>query len=145
MIEIKNILKIQEVESNLELLAKYRKHGERMYSCLKRHTEVLNIYYPTVTNQEIKLRFETRRVEIENFSMNFHRALFLLEKLETRLDQKLKKLRNKEDIEDNYELTVELTAEYDLFFVLYKAMDYEYQLNAMRDTFKILNIKKKNE
>lgn len=130
------------MESNLELLAKYRKHGEHMYLYLKRHTEALDIYYPTVTNQEIKLLFETRRLDIEKFSINFNRAMFLLEKLEARFNQKLEKLRNKEDLEDNYELTIELNAEYDLFFVMYRAMNPQHMRDAMKDTFKILNLNK---
>lgn len=132
------LLEINKVEADLKALEDIK--NKNIYLILSNHKRVLNTYYPHITNKEVKTMFEQKLLLIEQHLMYINRIMGYLEELEVKFNQKLRKLLNKQDIEDNYELTIYLNSEYNFFNAMWKDFNYIDIILDFKHTLKILNI-----
>ena len=143
--EKNNISEIKKVEHYLETLKILEPSCFYIEFYLTYNQSVIQKDYPTLTDESIKLILDNKLKILKQQILEFDRFSFLFLKVETKFKQKLEKLQNKEDIENNYELTKELEEEYVLLLNIYTNIPAMEIKDDFFDTYKILNIDLEND
>lgn len=136
-ITTENKIILKDIEQKLNEIKAITQVIDRLMRDLYYHKMLLKTKFTTLNNDENKLNFAKKNLNIENLTRYLNNLLLIIEQVNSELNKKSNMLLNNE----NYKNDVQLDTDFNIILATFSELDLEKINDEFKNTIKILKKK----